>query len=63
MTIFDKLEKYFKETSKEDVQKEIRRDIKTLLRKIKFPPNKLEVFTREILDLARTRFKDYNGIH
>lgn len=41
---------------KEDVQKEMRRDIKNLLRKIGFPSDKLELFTREVLELARTKF-------
>ena len=48
---------------KEDVQKEMRRDIKSILRKIKFPPHKLEFFIREVLELARARFKDYNGTY
>ncbi len=46
---------------KEDVQREMRRNIKDLLRKIKFPSDKLEIFTREILELARTKFGAYNG--
>ena len=46
---------------KEDIQKEMRRDIKDLLRKIGFPSDKLEFFTREILELARARFGAYNN--
>ena len=49
--------------NKEDVQKEMRRDIKNVLRKIGFPPDRLELFTREVLELARVRFKDYNGTY
>jgi len=48
---------------KEDVQKEMRRGIKNLLRKIGFPADKLEFFTREVLEVARARFKDYNGTY
>jgi len=44
--------------NKEDVQKEMRRNIKDLLRKIRFPFDKLEFFTREVLELAKARFKD-----
>jgi type I restriction enzyme R subunit len=43
---------------KEDIQKEMRRDIKNRLRDISFPDRKLELFTREVLELARARFKD-----
>lgn len=43
---------------KEDIQKEMRRDIKNRLREISFPDRKLELFTREVLELARARFKD-----
>jgi len=39
-------------------QKEMRRDIKNRLREINFPDRKMELFTREILELARARFKD-----
>jgi hypothetical protein len=39
----------------------MRRDIKDLLRKIEFPSDKLEFFTREILELARARFGAYNN--
>ncbi|MBA7526893.1 hypothetical protein ES705_19064 [subsurface metagenome] len=46
---------------KEDIQKEMRRNIKDILRKIEFPSDKLEFFTREILELARARFRDDNG--
>jgi len=48
---------------KEDVQKEMRRDIKSILRKIEFPSDKLEFFIREVLELARARFKDYDGTY
>lgn len=40
---------------KEDVQREMRRDIKNILREIKFSENKRELFTREVLELARVR--------
>ena len=40
---------------KEDAQKEMRREIKNILREIKFPEDKSELFTREALDLARVR--------
>lgn len=43
---------------KEDIQKDMRRDIKSLLRAIGFPARKLEFFTREVLELARARFRD-----
>lgn len=42
-------------TEKEDVQKEMRREIKNILREIKFPEDKREFFTREALELARVR--------
>jgi type I restriction enzyme R subunit len=42
-------------TEKEDVQKEMRREIKNILREIKFPEDKREFFTREVLELARVR--------
>ncbi len=44
-------------TEKEDVQKVIRREIKESLRKIGFPTDKLEIFAREILELARVRLR------
>ncbi len=34
-----------------------------ILRKIEFPPHKLEFFIREVLELARARFKDYDGTY
>ncbi len=40
---------------KEDVQKEMRREIKNILREIKFPEDKRELFAREVLELARVR--------
>jgi type I restriction enzyme R subunit len=48
---------------KEDVQKEMRRNVKNCLRKVEFPPDKLELFTREVLELARARSRDHNGIY
>lgn len=46
---------------KEDVQKEMRRGTKELLRAKNFPEDKLELLVREILEVARARFKDYHG--
>jgi type I restriction enzyme R subunit len=46
---------------KEDIQKEIRRGIKELLRAEHFPEAKLEFLVREIMDVARVQLKDYNG--
>jgi len=43
---------------KEDIQKEMRREIKDRLREIGFHDRKLDFFTREIMELARARFKD-----
>jgi type I restriction enzyme R subunit len=43
---------------REDVQKQMRRKIKDLLRSAGFPYDELEAFTRELMDLARARFKD-----
>ena len=48
---------------KEDVQKEMRRNVKNCLRKVEFPPDELEPFTREVLELARARSRDHNGIY
>ena len=43
-------------TEKEDVKKEIRRELKDLLREIGFPPDDLELFIRELIELAEKRF-------
>jgi DNA replication protein DnaC len=43
---------------KEDCERKSRRDIENRLREINFPDRKLELFTREVLELARARFKD-----
>jgi hypothetical protein len=43
---------------KEDCDRKSRRDIENRLREINFPDRKLELFTREVLELARARFKD-----
>jgi len=43
---------------KEDIQKEMRREIKDRLREIGFHDRKLDFFTREIMELARARLKD-----
>ena len=48
---------------KEDVQKEIRRYVKDCLRKVGFPPDDIELFTREVLELARERSRSNNGIY
>jgi len=48
---------------KEDIQKEIRRDIKNMLRKTGFPPDRLELFAREVLELARARFRNHDGTY
>jgi len=45
-------------TTKENIKKEMRRAIKDQLRSIGFPPDELELFTREVMDLAETHFKD-----
>ena len=44
-------------TDREDILKEMRRSIKDLLIKIGFSSDKRELFTREIVELARARFK------
>ncbi|MGB8953082.1 MAG: type I restriction endonuclease subunit R [Candidatus Aminicenantales bacterium] len=46
---------------REDIKKEIRRAIKDQLKKIRFPDEKMETFTAEILSLAEATFKDYDG--
>jgi len=46
---------------REDIKKEMRRDIKDYLKKIGFPSEKMERFTAEILSLAEGKFKDYDG--
>jgi type I restriction enzyme R subunit len=46
---------------REDIKKEMRRDIKDYLKKIEFPSEKMERFTAEILSLAEGKFKDYDG--
>ena len=43
-------------TEKEDVKKEMRREIKDLLRKIRFPAEEIERFVRELIELAEKRF-------
>jgi len=45
-------------TDKDDIQKEIRREIKKLLRSNACPEDQIEPLTREILSLARSRLKD-----
>lgn len=42
---------------KEDIQKEMRRDIKDLLRREGFSPGEIEFFTRELLELARATLR------
>ena len=42
-------------TEKEDVKKEMRREIKDILRKIHFPDEELELFVRELIELAEKR--------
>jgi type I restriction enzyme R subunit len=42
-------------TEKEDVKKEMRRELKDLLRKINFPEEDLELFVRELVELAEKR--------
>jgi type I restriction enzyme R subunit len=46
---------------KEDIKKEMRREIKEILKKIGFPLDKLENFKAEIMNLAEAKFKDSNG--
>lgn len=48
---------------KEDVQKEMRRELKNLLRKMNFPTGELDLFVREVLELAKTRLRDDYGTH
>ncbi len=43
-------------TEKEDVKKEMRRELKDLLRKINFPDEEIEIFIRELIELAEKRF-------
>ncbi len=43
-------------TEKEDVKKEMRREIKDLLRNIRFPAEEIERFVRELIELAEKRF-------
>ena len=45
-------------TDREDIQKEIRREIKKLLRSNACPEDQIEPLTREILSLARIQLKD-----
>lgn len=42
----------------EDIQKEMRREIKRLLRSKGCPEDKIEPLTREIVSLARIQLKD-----
>jgi type I restriction enzyme R subunit len=44
-------------TEKEDVKKEMRREIKDLMRKLDFPHEELELFVRELIELAEKRFQ------
>jgi len=46
-------------TEKEDIQREMRKEVKRLLRSKGFQEEILESLTREILNLARIHFKDY----
>jgi len=43
-------------TEKEDVKKEMRRELKDLLRKVNFPDKELELFVRELIELAEKRY-------
>jgi type I restriction enzyme R subunit len=43
-------------TEKEDVKREMRREFKDLLRKINFPDEEIEIFVRELIELAEKRF-------
>jgi hypothetical protein len=45
-------------TEKEDIQREIRKEVKRLLRAKGFQEENLESLTREILNLARIHLKD-----
>lgn len=45
-------------TEKQDVQKEMRRDLKRYLRSKCCPEGKVEPLSREIVSLARIQFKD-----
>jgi type I restriction enzyme R subunit len=45
-------------TEREDIQKEMRREIKRLLRSKKCPEDQIEPLGLEILSLARIQFKD-----
>jgi len=45
-------------TEKEDIQREMRREVKRLLRAKGFQEESLESLAREILNLARIHFKD-----
>ena len=47
-------------TEREDIQKEMRREIKRLLRSKECPKDKIEPLAREILSLARIQFEDHN---
>jgi type I restriction enzyme R subunit len=46
-------------TEKEDVQREMRKEVKRLLRTRGFQEDLLEPLAREILNLARIHLKDY----
>ena len=45
-------------TEKEDIQREMRKEIKRLLRAKGFPEEQVEPLTREVLNLGRIHFKD-----
>jgi type I restriction enzyme R subunit len=44
---------------REDIQKEMRREIKKLLKSNECPEDKVEPLTREIVSLARIQYKDF----
>jgi type I restriction enzyme R subunit len=46
-------------TEKEDVQREMRREVKRLLRGKGFREEQIDPLTREILNLARIHLKDF----
>jgi type I restriction enzyme R subunit len=43
---------------REDIRKEIRRELKEILRSIGFPDERLELFVRELIQLAEVQFKE-----
>ena len=45
-------------TNREDIQKEMRREIKKLLRSTACPEAQIEPLTREVLSLARIQLRD-----